>query len=56
MSIAQEAETDPAIAIARAAIAREIVAEFNDIPKAERDAFRAADRIIALIRKGGFKA
>lgn len=55
VTLEREAEDDPAIAIARAAIAREIEAEFHDIPKAERDAFRAADRIIALIRKGGFK-
>lgn len=52
MSIEQEAQEDPLLAVARAAIAREIEEEFKDIPKADRDALRAADRIIKLIRKG----
>ena len=56
MSIEQEATTNPTLALARAAIAREIHEEFKDIPKAERDALRAADRVIYLLRQGGYKA
>ena len=52
MNIAEEAQNDPAIALARAAIAREIEAEFHDIPNAHRDGLRAADRIIHLLRQG----
>lgn len=55
MSIEQEAETNPILSLARAAIAREIQEEFRDIPKAERDSLRAADRIIHLLRQGGFR-
>lgn len=45
-------QIDPVEAIAREAIAREIEAEFKDVENARRDALRAADRIINLIKQG----